>query len=367
MRVAAIFLIVIFLFMTPMPIYAEGELKDIYDSLPNGVGELLPEDFGDKVEKENGTSAVKLLDVPFFFSFLGRSLSVALSDTAPLVLSLTAAVLICALLSSLSNENLTVGRVMSFASSVCLCSSCISVIKPLTDQCLGTIKVISGIIKTSLPIMTAVSLSSGQVNAAAANATFLNATLALTEEIGKSVLSPLIAVSLGFTAVSALSQGSGIDLTRMVASVKKVFIFLISLLSSVLCITMAFQTVIAKGSDTILLRSIKFASGTSIPIVGSALSEAAGTYLSGLSLIKSSAGALIAAVIALATLPMLLKLFAVKICLTFVAFISDILGVKGAVVRDFTYVCDMLIAMLVTSSLIFVISMGLFASVLPSV
>ena len=43
MRAAAILILVILLFMPPMPIYAEGELKDIYDSLPNGVGELLPE------------------------------------------------------------------------------------------------------------------------------------------------------------------------------------------------------------------------------------------------------------------------------------------------------------------------------------
>ena len=115
------------------------------------------------------------------------------------------------------------------------------------------------------------------------------------------------------------------------------------------------------------MRSIKFASGNSVPIVGASLSEAAGAYLSGISLIKGSAGTLIAAAIVLAALPMLLKLFAVKLCLTFVAFVSDILGVNGTIVRDFASITDMLIAMLVTSSLIFVITMGLFASVLPNV
>ncbi len=367
MKAAALICAVIMLFFLPTSVYADGELKDIYDSLPNGVGELLPEDFESEIEKEDGTSAVGLLDASFFMTFLGKTLSIALSDTAPMMLTLTVTVLLCALLSSLSKEGGSVGKAMGFASSVSLCGSCISIIKPLSEQCLGTVDVISGIIKTSLPIMTSISLAAGQTNLSYANATFLNAVLALTEEIGRQVLSPLLAVSVAFTAVSALSRGSGIDLSHMVSSVKKTFIFFISLLSTVLCITMAFQTVIAKSSDTILLRSIKFASGSSIPIVGAALSEAAGAYLSGLSLIKGSAGALIAAAIALASLPMLLKLFAVKLCLIFAAFISDILGVNGALVRDFTSICDMLIAMLVTSSLIFVISMGLFASVLPSI
>lgn len=367
MKAAAVICVVIMLFSLPTAVYADGEMKDIYDSLPNGVGELLPEDFESEIEKDDGTSAVGLLDVSFFTSFLGKTLSTALSDTAPILLTLTVTVLLCALLSSLSKDGSSVGKALGFASSVSLCGSCISIIKPLSEQCIGTINVISGIIKTSLPIMTSISLAAGQTNLSYANATFLSAVLALTEETGRQVLTPILAVSVAFTAVSALSRGTGIDLSHMVTSVKKAFIFFISLLSTVLCFTMAFQTVIAKGSDTILLRSIKFASGSSIPIVGAALSEAAGAYLSGISLIKGSAGTLVAAAIALATLPMLIKLFAVKLCLTFVAFISDILGVSGGVVRDFASICDMLIAMLVTSSLIFVITMGIFASVLPSV
>lgn len=367
MKAAVIILSVIMLFSLPTVSYAEGEMKDIYDGLPNGIDDLLPEDFEDEIEKDDGTSAVGLLDASFFVSFLGKSLSLALSDTAPILLTLTVTVLLCALLSSLSKDGTSVGKALSFTSSISLCGSCIAMINPITEQTLGALNVTGGIIKTSLPIMTAISLSGGQVSASATNATFLNAVLVLIEEIGRQVLTPVLAVSIGFTAVSALSHGTGIDLSRMVGSVKKTFIFLISLLSTVLCVTIAFQTVIAKGSDTILLRSIKFASGNSVPIVGAALSEAAGAYLSGVALLRGSAGTLVAAAVVLSTLPMLLKLFAVKLCLTFVAFVSDILGVNGSIVRDFASITDMLIAMLVTSSLIFVISMGLFASVLPNV
>jgi stage III sporulation protein AE len=367
MKAAVIFCaLALFLFL-PTESYASGELADLYDTFPNEVTDQFPSELGDELKRDDGTSALSLLDASFFLPFLGETLSRALSDSAKTLLALEGAVLLCSLLSSLSKDNSGIAKTMSFSSSLCLCTSCIAVIKPLCDTCLETVNVISGIIKTSLPIMTSIALASGQVNASFANATFLNAVLALTEEVGKEILSPIIAVSLAFTAVSSLSRGSSIDLSNMVSSIKKIFIFFASLFSFVLCLTLAFQTVIAKGSDSVLLRSIKFASGSSVPIVGSALSEAAGSYLSGLSLIKSSAGGLIAAAIALVTLPMLIKLFAVKICLTFVAFTCDLLGVNGSSVRDFEAINDMLIAILVTSSMIFVISMGIFASSLPSI
>ncbi len=367
MRAAIALCALALLFSMPLTAYADGEIKDLYDSLPNDAQEQLPKDFEKELANDDGTSALKLLDASFFASFLGKSLSIALADSAPILLTLTVTVIICALMSSLSKSGTSVGKALDFASGVSICGSCISIIKPLSEECIGMIDVTSGIIKSSLPILTSISLAGGQINASNANATFLSAVLALTEEVGRQVLTPVLAVSIAFTAVSAISSGTGIDLSHMVASIKKAFIFLITLLSTVLCVTMAFQTVIAKGSDTILLRSVKFASGSSIPIVGAALSEAAGAYLSGISLIKSSAGTLVAAAIALAALPILLKLFAVKLCLTFVAFVSDILGVKNAPLRDFASICDMLIAMLVTSSLVFVIAMGIFASVLPGV
>ncbi len=359
---------VLMIFLFPITAHGEGELKDIYDELPKELEELFPDGFDEEIEKDGGTDAVKKLDGAFVLSFIGKAMSGALSDVAPTVANLTAVVLLSALLMSLSkNGGTTVGKAMSFASGIALGGACISVIKPIAEQCTDTVNAVSGIIKSSLPIMTMICQASGQVSSSAVNSAFLSAFLALTEEVSRSVLSPLLALCIAFTLVSSLSRASDIDLSHMVGSVKKVFVFFISLVSTVLCVTMAFQSVIAKGSDTVLLRSIKFASGNTVPIVGAALSEAAGTYLSSLSLIKSSAGALVAAAVALAVLPMILKLFALKLCLTFVAFVSDILGVNGGTVRDFASMIDMMTAMLVISSMIFVITMGLFASAMPSI
>lgn len=368
MKTARIIIVVIFLlFAVPLSTYAEGGLKDIYNGLPKDVSDSLPKDFDEKITEGDGSDAVKAIDAPFVLSFISKAVAFAASDALPSIVTLAVIVLLSALLSSLSSQSDgTVGKAMSFASSVSVISACIGVILPLWEQTSDAMKAICGIVKTSLPVMTAISASSGQISSGAVNATWLNALLALIEELSVSVLSPIFTVCLSFFVISALTKDNGTDLSGVAVSVKKLFIFFITLISAVLCAIMTFQSVIAKGSDTVLLRSIRFASTSTIPVVGGALSEAAGTYLSGLSVIKSSAGALVAASIALSALPLLLKLFAVKIGLSLVAFTGEVLGVKGNTVRGFTSLIDLMIALLILCSAVFVIAAGVFASVLPS-
>ena len=67
MKAAVIILSVIMLFSMPTVSYAEGEMKDIYDGLPDGVEELLPKDFEDEIERNDGTSAVGFLTRRFSY------------------------------------------------------------------------------------------------------------------------------------------------------------------------------------------------------------------------------------------------------------------------------------------------------------
>lgn len=359
--------VILLLFFVPLTAYAEDGLKDIYDGLPEDVCDSLPKDFEEKISEGDGSDAVKSIDSPFILSFISKCVSGAAGDALPSVVTLTVMIILSALISSVGKENDgTVGKALSFASSLSVTAACIGVILPLWEQTLDALKALSGIVKTSLPIMTAISASSGQLSSGAVNATWLNAVLALIEELSVNVLSPLFTVCLSFFIISALTDGNGTSLSGVAVSIKKLFTFFITLISAILCAVMTFQSIIAKGSDTVLLRSIRFASSSAVPIVGGALSEAAGTYLSGLSVIKSSAGALVAASIALSALPLLLKLFAVKIGLSIVAFSGEILGVKADTVRSFTSLIDLMIALLILCSAVFVIAAGVFASVLPS-
>ncbi len=363
LRAVAVIAVLIIFF--PLTVRAENELSDIYGSLPSQVTENLPDGFEEDIAQGDGSNAVKRIDGAFIISAVGGILNSALSDSASLLLPLAGIVFLSAILKVISDSGV-LSTALGYTSALSAAAASLTVIIPLWNESTDALKAMGGIIKTSLPVMTGICAMSGQVSSGMVNAAWLTAALTLIEELTRSVLSPLLSVCLCFLSVSALIKPSDISLTGMVAAVKKIFVFFISLLAAALCIVMSLQTVIAKSADGVLLKSVRFAFSSSVPIVGSAVSEAASTYLTGISVIKSSAGTLIAAAVVLSVLPLILKLFAVKAVFGLLSLSSEILGVNTGVIKEFSSIIDLMLAILAIVSTVFVICAGVFASVLPS-
>ena len=347
-----------------MTVFAEDPVKDLYSSLPDGITDEFPKDFGENISSD-GASAVSRLDARYIFSFVSKTIKASLSDLAQSVGMLIFIVIVSSIMLSFSDgiPYKPMLAVSSFAVIGCL----IEIVKPLCDQVGKQLDGTGAIMKLSLPVMTALCGTSGQPSSAAVNAVWLNTALALTEQLAESILSPLISVCIVLIVSSSISRLNGNNsLNGTVNAVKKTFVFSITAICTIFTAIMSFQNVIAKGNDTVLLRSVKLVSGSAIPVIGGALSEAAGSYLSSVSLLKSSLGMLCAVCIIVSTLPLIIRLFALKIALLFSAFISDVLG--GAVsneIKEFISVLDLLISISVLCSVIFIVAVGVFASTLP--
>ena len=326
----------------------------------------LPDGFDSGISEGDGVGAVKALDGAYIVSTVCSILNSSLSDSASLLIPLAAIVFLSAILKASSGSD-TFSSAAGYVSSVCTVAASLSVIIPLWKECSDALDAMGGIIKTSLPVMTGICAMSGQVSSGAVNAAWLTAALTLVEELMRSVLSPLLTVCVCFVSLSTLTAASSINVSGIAATVKKIFVFFISLLAAALCLIMSLQTVIAKSADGALLKSVRFAFSSSVPIVGGAVSEAASTYLSGISVIKSSAGTLIAASVVLSALPLVLKLFAVRTVMSLLSLSSEILGVNGGAVKEFSSVIDLMLALLTVVSTVFVICAAVFASILPSV
>lgn len=348
-----------------MTVFADDTIRDYYSSLPNEIKNSFPNEFGDKLESDEA-SAVAMLDAEYILSFVSDTIKTALSDSASNIGVLLCIVIISSVMLTFS-DGITYKPMLAVSSFAVLCCL-VDILKPMVEQVINQLEGTGNVMKLSLPVMTAVSGVSGQPSSAAVNALWLNTALTLTQQLTQSILSPLISVCIALVIASSISRFNGNNsLSGTVGTVKKTFAFLITLIAAVFTTIMSFQNVIAKGSDTVLLRSIKFASGSAIPIIGGALSEAAGAYLSGIALIKSSLGTICAVCIAISALPIIIKLFSLKIALCFSAFLCDILGgAVGTDIREFTSILDLLISVSVLCSVTFIIAVGTFTAVLPS-
>ena len=370
-RLAAFSLLLILFPLLFITVHAEdNSLGTIYDSLPGNVTDSFPYGFEDALKEDNGQSAIKKLDCSFFLTVLAKLTTVAASEGAPVILALIGIVFLSSVTSSLfSKSSSGIREASEMCSNIVVFLCTLGAVKPLWEQVSDCLDTIGFIIKASLPVMTGIGASLGQVSSTYISSTMLTLLLTLLEELSTSVLSPLLSVCIAFISVSVFPKSSGMpDVSGWAGAVKKAFTFFITLFSSVLTIITVFQGVIAKGSDTVLLRSIKFASGSAIPIIGGALSEAAGTYISSLSVIKGSAGALVAFSLILSVLPVFLKLFAVRLGLVFSALVSEIIGARnGGVIKEFSSVIDLMIALLAICSTVFIIAVGVFASFTPNI
>ena len=344
---------------------ADDTIKDYYSSLPNGVTEVFPKDFEEKLE-EDSVSALETLDAEYVLTFLLDTLKSALRESASDVGMLVCIIIISSVMLSFS-DNIPY-KPMLAVSSFSVIGCMLETIKPMTELVKTQLEGTGTIMKLSIPVMTAVGTAAGQPSSSVVNALWLNTALTLMQQLTESILFPLISVCVALTVASSIARFNGNNsLNGTVVTLKKTFIFLITLISVVFTTIMSFQNIVAKGSDTVLLRSIKFASGSAIPIIGGALSEAAGAYLSGVSLVKGSLGTLCAVCIVISVLPIIVRLFALKIALSFSAFLCDILGgTVSADIREFTSIIDLLISVSVLCSMMFMIAAGTFASTLPA-
>jgi len=343
----------------------EEAIADYYASLPDEVADALPDSVSNGLQEGNPAAASEL-GATFLLDFLSTTLTGAVGESLTALMTLVGTVFLAALLRAFSDTaGETAGKAIRFAAGLSILLSVFRIVKPAWELTADTVAGIGLFSKSFLPVMTALGAASGSVTSSAVNATWLTVLLTLVEQLTESVLPPLFGIGFGFLAVSLFSRLSeSADLSGVVGSIKSIFTLLLSLVGASLSAIMTYQTVLAKSADTVLLRSIKFASGNMIPVVGGTLSETAGSYLASLSLVRGSTGTVVAVSLLLFVLPPIIKLFVCRAGFTLAATVAGLLGCpqESETIREASALLDLALATVAILSAIFLILTGVFTS-----
>lgn len=362
MRWAAVMAALVLL-LFPIRAGAEG-VSDMYGALPDAARDQLPESLESGIA-ENGEEAVASLGT----GFVVKLISAALSSAVNYALKPLSAVIGVLILSALAgNAGDTVGggcgEVIGFSSAVSVTVTLFGAMIPLFELASDTLSGIGLIMKGILPVMTGIYAMSGNVTAASVNTTWLTLLLTFIETLTENLLMPLLCTCAGFAAVTSLSRFTGApDMSGVSGALKKALTFLLAAAGTVLSTVMAYQTAIAKRADCVALRSLKFASGNMIPVIGGALGEAADGYLAGVSLIRTASGTLAAAAVVSYVLPALLKIAVLRAGLSLTAAGADIMGCgkEAAVIWEAGEALGIAVSLLCAASVMSVIAIGAFA------
>ncbi len=361
----ALLVIAALILLLPLRAGAEG-VSDMYGALPDGVRDSLPDRLENDIS-ENGESAVASLGAEYIASLTASALKAAFAYSVKPLAAVIGVLLLSALLNS-AGATAAGGEAVALSSAVSVTVTLFGAITPLFKLTSDTLSGIGLIMKGILPVMTGIYAMSGNITAASVNSTWLMLLLTFLETLTESLLMPLLCTCTGFIAVTTLSRFTGApDMSGVSGELKKALTFLLAAAGTVFTTVMAHQTALAKSADSVALRSLKFASGNMIPVIGGALGEAADGYLAGVSLIRSASGTLAAAAVISYVLPALLKLAVLRAGLSAVAAGAEIMGrgKEAAVVREAGEVLGIAVALICTASVLSVIAVGVFAGSLP--
>ena len=361
----ALLVIAALILLLPLRAGAEG-VSDMYGALPDGVRDSLPDRLENDIS-ENGESAVASLGAEYIASLAASALKAAFAYSVKPLAAVIGVLLLSALLNS-AGATAAGGEAVALSSAVSVTVTLFGAITPLFKLTSDTLSGIGLIMKGILPVMTGIYAMSGNITAASVNSTWLMLLLTFLETLTESLLMPLLCTCTGFIAVTTLSRFTGApDMSGVSGELKKALTFLLAAAGTVFTTVMAHQTALAKSADSVALRSLKFASGNMIPVIGGALGEAAGGYLAGVSLIRSASGTLAAAAVISYVLPALLKIAVLRAGLSAVAAGAEIMGrgKEAAVVREAGEVLGIAVALICTASVLSVIAVGVFAGSLP--
>lgn len=156
-----------------------------------------------------------------------------------------------------------------------------------------------------VPVFSGVLVSCGQPGQAAVYSGMFLTMAAFSAQLIATIAMPLLQVYIALNTASGICGVDGLSdaCSLLSKSVKWILGFLSMLFSAVL----ALQSALAQTADNLALRTGRFLVSSGLPIVGGLASDAMGSVLSALKVVKGSLGFAAVAMLAITFLPMILQ------------------------------------------------------------
>ncbi|MEG0229818.1 MAG: hypothetical protein RR640_04365 [Oscillospiraceae bacterium] len=262
------------------------QVDEIYNVLPDEVKEILSENGLSELSFETLTT----LDVSQAFNVIWQMILKEITKPFKLFYITIFLVILSAIFDSykesLSNQNLK--NVFNAVATLCVIMAISLPISNLIISAKDTIINSKNFLSSFVPVFSAILVSSGQSISAAA---FSAVTLGFIQGIAallSSVIVPFLNVYLALCFASSINQS--FDLMPMTEIIRKGINYILTFSLTVFVGFWSLQTMVTQSADNVALKTGKLAVASFIPVVGGPLSEALGSVISCLSLVKSATG-----------------------------------------------------------------------------
>ena len=198
-----------------------------------------------------------------------------------------------------------------------------------------------------LPISAVLLTMMGQMQGAAVQNAHLTFVISAVSTFTTHALFPIVRYLFCFSFLEGIGEGrlTGI-LSFVQKTVKRLCVFFFTVISALL----ALRGALASAADSLAMRSVRFAAGNFIPVVGSVVGENTKNLAASFHLVKTECGILALTVLLTLLLQPILTLVLQKTFLAFASGIGEILGEERCrrFFKAFSRLYDLILALMIS-------------------
>lgn len=281
----------------------------------------------------------------------------------PIFVTLIGMLLITAVINAfeINFEKFDVG---AYVSSICFSGFLFGVIKNLCEQLAYYIEKIKSISAVFVPPLISANLADGGLTAKT-NYTGAVIAVSVIEFLVSSVVLPCVKLLFVLMILSSV-VGKTVDLRGFSNSLRTFSIMSTALLMTAVVTVIHFQNVVARSSDGITNRVVRFAATNLVPIVGNLLGESVKTVAESMKAVGAITGAAGIAAVLSAALPPLIACLVFKIEINICVCIAKTLGCthEASILSDTGGILNVLNGGLIVSTVGFSLMLCMIAHII---
>lgn len=162
----------------------------------------------------------------------------------------------------------------------------------------------------------------------------------------------------------SFSFNESINISRIIASVNKIFSIILGLAASLFTGFLSIKSVLSASADSLSVKGIRFIIGSMIPIVGSSISDAYSSFLGSINLIKGSVAFIGIIVIVIINTPIIFETITYYASFCLLTYVAELISAKKAadILKCFSCGMRMLLLVCIFEMFIMIISTGIMLS-----
>lgn len=344
-------------------VYADQLETDIYNELQlEKAEELIPsevENSGISFSVKN-TPSENGMNVNMLFKTIIRHMLAGLVDEIEFILTIIAILVFASIIGTfVENGNTSIRSGVNIALSAVVATVLITHIENAFVDSQAHVSEITEFMTGLLPFLGSLSLIGGEFTASIVQKTVLLTVINLLQNVINAVVIPVCEM---IVALSVAGYVSGISLGSVSELISGIATKTITLSCGIMCAILYFQNTVSSVTDSLTLRSVKLVAGNFIPIVGAFVSEASGTLISGVKLVKSTFGIFAICILLYMSIGPIISFVAIKLSMRFSGIVAKLLGCdrEAKVFGEISSVYNILSALMTASACFFIFAVTIF-------